>query len=160
MRVVFQIDIPRRGATCTKGQESFLPLTEYYSVLVDRGDKGFIREDYCPACWKTVTPAGTYWKSVVPASAGKELAPSLNREQKALEHLKDALQRGGEQDLQEAFILSLFLARRRWLALRKDLASKQIYELLATEEFITVPKVQLSTLQSTHLQQKLKDLLK
>lgn len=161
----FQVDIPRRAACCARGQEEFLPGMEFYSVLDEGDEKGqFQRFDYCPLCWSQLDVHAqhpkliSYWKSKVPA---KKLADDLpkQRDARVLALLKAAVQHG-QAGHDEAFVLALYLARRRLIVLRQELTlpeggAASLYEVVESEEMLCVPRMPLSELQVEKIQQSL-----
>lgn len=158
---LFQIAIPKRGTVCAKGQETLAPGSDYYSTLVETPE-GFQRQDYCLTCWhhhakkECLEHMRTYWKSKV--AAKKEVSDlSRNRDDRALELLKQAL---AHEEHAEAFVLALYLARRRRIYLRQqhhqeDGKVLNLYEVAATEEMLAVRKLALSQLDIDVIQQKL-----
>lgn len=163
------ITIPRRSAICAKGQEVLEPGAEYYSVLIDNGT-ALQRQDFCLACWKTVrleegiVQAKTHWKSRVVAK--KEVVDHApDRDAKAMVLLIEQLAQQTADEQAEAFILALYLARRRLLYLRQQLIDEkgvmmQLYEVAATEEMLAVPKLILSPKQIAAVQVRLAAKLK
>lgn len=160
--VFFQIEIPKRAGVCAHGGELMAPGMTYYSSLVLRDeDGGFDRHDYCAACWEQLTQKGekiSTWKSAIPA---KKVASDLpkKRDDRAYYLLKESLASDGVLAREEAFVLSLYLARRRRIFLRQEMARNdqkfQLYEVAETEEMLCVPKVELSHLQVESLQLEL-----
>ncbi len=169
MRPSFQLEIPRRASRCAKGGEEFIPGMDYFSCVTEAENGTFARQDYCPACWKEgegeVAEGRLYWKSRVPskkeesASAASRLQ-HLNRDEKILYLLGEALLSESRESKEEAFVLALYLARRRFLLLRRELVDKgkeqtvNLYEVAATEEMIAVPKIKLSELQIAQVQER------
>ncbi len=139
---VFQIKIPKRGKICSAGGESFAAGMEVFSVLTQEGE----RKDYCPNCRGFAPCLGTiHWKSKV--SEKKEESPTLLEEDEArLERLKAAIEGGGED--QVAFVLALYLARKKALILRQKIVEQGIpyllYEVRKTQEMLFVKKLDLS----------------
>lgn len=156
-----QVQIPRRSSFCAKGGEKLFPGADYYSILEQQETGEFIRQDYCSTCWHTEDRATkTYWKSKVPLK--KEAAQPQDRLAKAVFLLKEAVQQ--PETLEEAFVLALYLARARQLVLRQECEREgkmyYLYELPKTEEWITVQKLSLSTLDIQAIQQSLAQKLK
>lgn len=155
MKQIIGIEIPRRNPLCTKGQEPFQPGVPYLSFLTE-SPKGLVRSDFCEKCWGSDLPAGSVaeWRGRVPLKTEKQ-AP-VNRNERALELLKLALH---EQNKEEAFILGLYLARNRVLALRKEATINNLqvnlYEDPNTEEFYPIPKLSLSQIQTNAIQETL-----
>lgn len=158
MKPVFQLEIPKRGNQCAQGNEPLTPGMDYYSVLVDDEELGLKRLDYCPACWEKIkneVKARSQWKAKVVAK--KEEAPiHLNRDEKIMYLLKESMKLDTPEAHAETFVLALFLARRRILYLRQEVKEDdsimQIYEEAATEDMLTIRKIQLSQLQTDKIQ--------
>lgn len=162
---MFPVDIPKRSHACFKDKEPFLSGMDYFSaLLLDEKKSGFIRHDYCTKCWHEVqnsdTSNKTYlkdiastWKSSVPKKQVIEL-PKL-RDERALHLLKEAISSeeiNTDANLQnEAFILSLFLSRKRKLLFRQEIVKNSLtytlFEVKETEEMLLVPKLEISELE-------------
>lgn len=159
---IFTIEIPKRNSVCARGQETLLPGMEFYSILKESSEGGYIREDYCLACWKHISSEidlnmiRSLWKSKVPTKKEVSELPK-QRDARAMYLLKDALTRQSVQDYQEAFLLAMYLARKRLIYFRQDLILEDgypasLYEVAETEEMLCVRKVNLSTLEIETLQ--------
>ena len=143
-KLTFQITIPRRAAECAHGHEAILPGTKYYSILIEGSEKEpYERRDYCPACWHHISQGNTpinalsAWKSKVPEKKGVSALPK-QRDARALHLLKEAVTRDDSVAHGEAFVLALYLARRRRIFLRQELkhnetGSVNLYEAAETE---------------------------
>jgi hypothetical protein len=161
---MFQIEIPKRATTCIKGGESLVQGMEYYSTLIRaEGEEEYQRHDYCLACWeKTVDQAmqSSSWKSVVPTKKDGSELPK-RRDERALYLLKEVLRdKENESSEAEAFVLSLYLARRRLIFFRQEMKKRDnkpvnIYEVAATEEMLCVPKFEISELPIEKIQLEL-----
>lgn len=171
MKSFFNIEIPKRNAKCSKEGEAFEPGAYYYSLVIEEDEQLLIRHDYCAACWAKILEdegllkdAVTHWKSIVPTKKDiKDLY--ANRDEKALALLKEAVKGLSEEDAQRAFVLSLYLARKKLIYLRKEVSSEdghslQLYEVAQTEEMIGVKKMALSSLQIEKVQKDIAQLLK
>lgn len=159
MMTLFQLEIPRRGNVCARGNEPLTPGMEYFSVLVEDPELGLKRVDYCPACWsvaKNEVKARSQWKAKVLFK--KEEAPiHLNRDERIMYLFKESMKADTPESHAETFVLALFLARRRLMYLRQEVKQDdgtivQIYEDAATEEMYTIRKVDLSQLQISTIQ--------
>lgn len=159
---IFPIDIPKRSQACAKGQEALQSGATYYSLLVEEKEQGQQRRDYCAKCWETVAidddflKSKIYWKSRVPSKKEEPQLPQ-DRDERAFVLLKTALE---ESNNPEAFVLALYLARKRLISLRKEFNNdkgqvQQLYEVLETEEMLCVNKVPLSSLQIVQIQTQL-----
>ncbi len=158
MKAVFQLEIPRRGNQCAHGNEPMTPGMEYFSVLVEDAELGLKRLDYCPTCWQKIKDEikpRSQWKAKVVAK--KDETPiHLNRDERILYLLKESMKLDTPEAHAETFVLALFLARRRLLYLRQEVKEEgqimQIYEEAATEEMLTIRKMELSQLQTDKIQ--------
>lgn len=160
---IFHIKIPRRSAACAQCQKSFISGMEFFSLLKEGAEEGiYIRQDYCLMCWeklaqqKTLEDVRTTWKSKIPAKKEVSDLPR-QRDARAMYLLKEALLRDGIENDAEAFVLTMYLARKRLIYFRRDLVLKDgqeasIYEVAQTEEMLCVRKVPLSTLQIDKIQ--------
>lgn len=167
----FQLVIPRRAQQCVQGQEPLEPGSEYYSVLIEDPEQqgNFQRRDFCVHCWDTISQklhtmeAHSYWKSSVKDK--KEIEEfSRDRDTRAMELLRAALQQDSEAARAEAFVLALYLTRRRLLILRpqrqKEAQPFLLYEVAETEEMLSIPRIVLSPLQAEEIQKQLASKLK
>ncbi|MCE5317837.1 MAG: hypothetical protein LLG04_10855 [Parachlamydia sp.] len=157
-----QIDIPRRAQVCALGNESLGEGTQYYSALEEGPDRQVQRRDYCAACWEKVSSKGhrAFWKSKVLLKGCKKEAPkAVDFSRYAFLLLKEALHADTEESREEAFVLALYLARKRQLILRNimDRGGEiyDLYEVVATEEMLAVKKMDLSTLKTEKVQDNL-----
>lgn len=149
MTLPFQLQIPKRNPLCALGDEALTAGMAYYSLLSDNGE---LRKDFCTTCWKKFLKsedgksAVRYWKSKVPL---KKIKAFLTQDKDAhvFSHFRKMLETSDSQSEVERFVLSLYLARRRLVALRKEEKQEetifQIYEVLATEELFSIKKVNL-----------------
>lgn len=163
---IFKIEIPKRNSLCAQGQEPFTSDMEFYSVLRDGVEEGvYIREDYCLKCWEKLSAENTLenirstWKSKVPVKKEVSELPK-ERDARAMYLLKEALLRQEPDDIAEAFILAMYLARKRIIYFRRDLVladgqNASIYEVSQTEEMLCIPKMALSVLQIEKVQRAL-----
>ncbi len=161
---LIQIEIPRRSHRCQDGGEEFSPGMEYISLVSEDPTKGYQRFDYCPACWeKNKDKPGVHWKSKVPERHHVPQEEQYkSRNEKALYLLKEALKDDSQELRNEAFVLALLLNRCKVLVLRQQLEEEKmtIYEVIASEEMLCVPKVELSMIQTETLQNELAKKLK
>lgn len=154
-------EIPRRHRYCVQGKEEFIPGQSYYSLL-ESGEQGYGRNDYCPECWKKTHEQHSdrlegkiFWKSCVPQKlqASEE---AMRRDERALELLKEFSSSDQQEELCQAFILALLLTRNKLLQLRQEIEEEectiQLYEVRNTEEMIGIKKVDLSSIQSDLIQ--------
>lgn len=163
---MFQIEIPKRASQCLKGGELLVQGMDYYSALIrSENEQVYLRQDYCPKCWEqeggsqSAQAMNSSWKSMVPLKKeGSELPK--RRDERALYLLKDILSSQLSPDtMEEAFVLALYLARRRLIYLRQEMKRGGkpfcIYEVAETEEMLCVPKISLSDLQVEKVQLEL-----
>jgi len=144
---------------------------EYYSMLEEGEGGEFLRKDYCLPCWKKVLTGGKenisqkiFWKSHVPVKKqGPDL--SLRRNERAFQLLKEIYQKETEEDIVQAFVLTLLLARNRMLQLRQEITQNDgqpilLYEVADTEEMLCIKKVNLSNIATDKVRQALAEKLK
>lgn len=145
------LKIPRRNGACHAGGEPFTPGMEFTSHLYEAEKGEMVRKDFCTAC-SPAEKEGSLgrWKGKVPHPKEKKLP--VERNARALELLKLALEEKADS---EAFVLALYLARARLIALRQELKEQSVYEVLATEEMLAVPRMQLSSLEIEKIQMRL-----
>lgn len=149
-------DIPRRHRRCVSGNEDFTHGQSYYS-LIEPSEEGYMRKDYCPACWQNVQePEGKiFWKSSIPEKQ-QASAEAMRKDERALELLKEYRSSKCREEQNQAFILALLLTRKKLLQLRQEIeedeGSVQLYEVRSTEEIIGVKKVDLSSIQADLIQ--------
>lgn len=161
---MFQIEIPRRATCCVKGGEPLLQGSDYYSALVRSDNEDIIqRQDYCLQCWQQVHDSEQIngsWKSTVPLKKDPSDLPK-RRDERALYLLKESLSAPESQSsIAEAFVLTLYLARRRLVILRQEMKREGklplcIYEVAETEEMLCVPKLPISDVQVENVQLEL-----
>lgn len=168
-KIPFHLEIPRRGQACAGQGEAFSPGAEYYSVVLD-GDAGLLyRKDFCTTCWENsakkewLQEARSNWKSTVPEKVAKD-KNEVEPEKDVLALLKEALNGEGEEAQAEAFLLALYLARKKQIYLRQQLKEPSgqlisIYEVAETEEMLCVKRCALSALQMDSIQKRLMDQL-
>ena len=163
---MFQIEIPKRDSQCSLGGELMAPGLEYYSALkINEGQESYKRLDYCVPCFERLQKEnkrgsyiGSFWKSTVPKKQALSELPKKKDDQ-ALLLLKEALSSSEDLAEEEAFLLSLYLARRRKITYRQELLRFgkifSLYEVVETEEMLAIPKIDLSLLEIKTLQIKL-----
>lgn len=162
-------EIPRRNSLCNHCQESLTGGTPYYSVLNDDSDAAHQRQDYCITCWdrmpnqEIIEKAKCHWKSKVPGKNEKSALP-LQKDEKAMELLKQAIADKKPEEESFAFLLALYLARKRLLLFRQELeefgAIYSLYEVAATEDILPVKKVSLSAIEVDKIQNEIAQRLK
>jgi hypothetical protein len=160
MASFFSIEIPRRSSCCVKGGEKLYPGMDYYSLLQEEG-KTFLRKDFCLHCWEEPQKGEqlmTYWRSKVQVKES-QIPSSAPKHLKALSLLKEMCKEPASIEENELFILALYLARAKQLILRKEWEQEgqvyYLYEIVESEEIVTIKKVDLSLLNIENIQQKL-----
>jgi len=163
MYASWQIEIPRRSKRCSLNQEQFAEGTEYYSLLQRDEDKGhYVRKDFCNVCWEQVSKdyekgSCSLWKSKVPLRSFEKKSES--RDIRALDILRESIQDLNENILAEAFVLALYLARKRIIVQREEVYIEEkkmlLFEIIATEEMLLIPKIELSQIQTDNVQLEL-----
>lgn len=152
---LFQVTIPKRQSQCKHCHGAFSSAMTYYSLL-EPLEAGITRHDYCLPCWElkekeAVKTGKTHWKSKVTGKSSSENKSDKTHEAHALNLLRQAAGEKGGEEQAEAFVLALYLARKRYLYLRQQIAQDDgsvihLYEVAATEEMIPVKRVTLSKL--------------
>ena len=155
----FILEIPKRSSTCYRGKENLVPGEEYFSALIEDDTKpGYLRRDYCKKCWEEALKEDTKlfkssWKAKVPANY-KPPKIKENYFEKAFRVLRETMDTPENQG--EAFLLALFLARKKKLILRQEIAKDgktfYLYENPATEEMLAIRKVDLTEIQQEKIQ--------
>lgn len=164
------INIPKRSNLCAKGQEALGPGTTYYSVIINTPQEGVVRQDYCSGCWEQsgrhehVARTRGYWKSSV-VEKKQQPQTSHDHEKQAFDLLKQLLASEAQDDQAEAFLLALYLARKRLLQRRQHVKKPDghtviIYETIDAEEIFCVPTIPLKQLQALSIQERLANKLK
>lgn len=149
MKQLLVYEIPRRSIACCAGQEAFKPGMTYHTVL-EAMPEGFVRKDYCIQCWETHNKqAAVHWKSAIPKPS-KVPMTNVVRDERALEIFKRK-----ESTPEEAFVLALYLQRRKKIALRRELTEQSVYEILDTEEIVVINKIPLTHLAIEQIQASL-----
>lgn len=169
MKQYLNIDIPKRHNQCSHADEALLPGREMYSAIFEQ-EELFLRKDYCPTCWlqlqgeDEMRAAAATWKSLVPEKI--EIKEHfLDRESKAMALLQQFRVSEKEEEIEQAAILALYLARRRKLFQRGEkvnLLGKEmhLFEVAQTAEIIAVQKVDLRRLDLQKIQKLIAEKLK
>ena len=158
MNSLFQLDIPKRSTHCSHQGERLLPGMDIYSLLFEE-EHNFKRKDFCATCWTQIEKGPDshrgYWKSKIES---KKSLTETSRAARALTLLQELLHTP-DPDEAEIFVLSLFLARARQLALRQEVQREgnlyYLYEIVGQEQFLTIKVYDLSALQIETLQKSL-----
>ena len=169
MTSLIQIQIPKRSKVCRPCLEQLVAGMDYYSILYENQNKEYERQDFCSVCFANFSlnnnlALAKYWKSKVPLKKETVVIPSTKNEQ-ILNLLKNSLEQNSPTDEMKRFVLALFLARKRFMSLRKEVKQEdgttlQIYEIPETEEMILVKKIAISTLQIEEIRAQIAKQLK
>lgn len=156
---LFQLDLPKRKASCSSGQEPFTSGMEYFSLLQENETGNWIRQDFCHNCWdKMPKPRpNSFWKSRIKSDKAIPL-DMKEKAEAAKEYLRESLRRGSLEDLEDAFVLSVYLLRIKKLITCSQEGECVLYEDPASGELFQVPKLDLSTLQVDKVQKRLSQL--
>ncbi len=138
-----RITIPRRSRVCLQGGDAFASGDSYFSILIPEGE-GYRRQDYCSKCWsssakeQSIENGRTHWRSKVPI---KEQKKELSSDDKALDRLMELVDGESDEEAALAFLMALYLERKRRIVMRKELPTGFCYENLRTEEMVVVKKI-------------------
>jgi hypothetical protein len=153
------IVIPRRGPACAGCATAFEEKMRYTSVLIDHeAEEEYIRRDYCETCWGEPKEEeyrhkrAVFWCSAVPERKKREAPKTYN--EKALALLRELVKSDKEKDSHLAFVVALFLERKRNIALRKVYEGVAWYEDTTTEDMLPVRRVTLSDLDMAALEEE------
>jgi len=157
MKYGIGIEVPRRSRSCHTCEKPFEKGHEYFSMLLQE-QKGLLRNDFCPACWKQ-QPCFTYWKARIPEKLDQR-EEEKSRLELAFEIMREAI---AQDNLEEAFILSLFLARKKYLILREEVDHEgekvQLYEVVHSEEMLPIKRVDVTRLEVDRIQKQISEKL-
>lgn len=165
MNSLVQIEIPKRKTVCAGQGEKLLPGMHVYSLIVEEQNKSTLaRHDFCSSCWSQVKlkegEYRGYWRSKIEQ---RKASGDSSLQLRALKLLREFVE-NPENKEEHIFILSLFLARAKIMALRQEFqqegATYQLYEVLNQEEFFTIKMIQLSQLEIETLQKSLSEQLR
>ncbi len=138
--------IPKRGTRCCLCSVVFGPGSLYHSTLKEE-ERGVIqRQDFCPLCWNPHDHAGSlFWQGKTPRSAAV-IVNDAERCARALELLRQYASSNDVLERSQAYVLALYLERRKHAAMRKELwegthLAALLYEVLESGEMIAVPRV-------------------
>ncbi len=136
--------MPRRTTHCVRGNEPFVPDSEYFSFLVF-GEKGWEREDFCAKCWECVKEEkekaeGIVWRGKIPPKKTKVLSP----DEKAMSLFRELSMAQTLDEQKLAFVLALYLERKKELHARGQMKNKICFEMPQSGEVFALDKIQLS----------------
>ncbi|MFA6915306.1 MAG: hypothetical protein WC222_02835 [Parachlamydiales bacterium] len=151
--------IPRRNARCVGCHQLFNPEQTYYSSILEQLDGTVTRQDHCTACRTSGAECDVAWQGKIPPSA-TAFVNEAARCEKALELLRTFTQSEDPEEKNQAFVLALYLERRKQIVLRKEIwegtkVATLLYEYLETGEMLHVPKVALDKIDLTLVAQQL-----
>ncbi len=169
MNRFIKLEIPKMRPICLHCQTKWSQDMICNSFVYEDIEGKWIRQDACDLCWQAqskkrgddpISSERFYWKSKVNLKAKSDL-PQIEQMDKPLELLRSLLSTANESSKGEAFVLALFLKRKKKLSERKEISQSDgetfiLYEDLFSQEVFTVPKVSLNTLQVDKIQQELK----
>lgn len=160
------ITIPRRSRHCMACKETLCPGAEYTSVLTEDDKKGALqRHDFCFRCWddERIEQLKSIWKAVVPEKKSAAKDPEGHYDE-VLDLMRDEMEKDTEQSKGYAFVLALYLTRKRQIALRQEIdfegQQAYIYEVLNTEEILCVKNMTLTLDRLQGIQETLIDKFK
>lgn len=152
-----QIDIPRRSASCQQCSQKLANEEFYFSQLEESQ-----RQDYCKCCWEQKSKATTcFWKTRSQKALSQSSALPIQKEMRALAHLKETL--GAGHTLEEQFFLALFLARKKILTFKQEIVeygtTYQLFEIATTAETLSVQKINMLTVDAAKVQVQIAKIL-
>lgn len=144
---------------CKKGcLECHQPFQTNDVVFSSFNPNKWQREDFCKTCF-SARKEEVFWKRVYKSEKNESKGLPIDEEGKFLQ-LKTHLEKN---EFQEAFILALYLQRKKVLLKRKENIKKEgkgdhsLYEHVTTGEIVIVPSQPLSSLKLTDLYQQIKE---
>lgn len=166
--MIQRLDIPKRDRRCTAGDHVFTPGDECFTFISLEKNR-WNRKDLCKSCWSNLKVNGlplnvmSYWQSKIP-SIKENLPPiPLQRDERALSLLKSMMTSEDIQAAKEAYILALYLLRKKRLSLRQEIdqlgQSLLLFEIVETEELLPVKKISLESHEIEILQKSISDKL-
>lgn len=165
MNSLLRHEIPKRHLNCVQDGVKFIPGSEIYSLLYEDDSEKLQRKDFCSSCWNEKLNQDVKFKKRVHWKfqlEKKDIPTPSNRSQQALVLLKEL--RHTTQEKEKLFILCLYLARLKVLALRKELRNDEglfyLYEILNEEDYLTVQVFDLHAQQIALIQQSIASCLK
>jgi hypothetical protein len=153
MKAQFQITIPKRSQSCMQCNKPFAPNQEIHSQVVE-GEEEWIRQDACVECFSPIENAAK-WKQVI--DSNEKIVPE-NRDhiEKLLELLQKLIESEAASDHEEAFLLALYLVRKKVLVHRVRMG---LYENAETGDMFLVPKIDFSHFSAHATQLRLQEKL-
>lgn len=153
MKAPFQIVIPKRALLCTLCKVPFSPGQEIQSALQEK-ESEWVRQDACLNC-SAPTQGAVVWKHTIGA---EEKIQIENRDhiEKSLELLQKLIESDLQEEHEEAFLLALYLVRKKVLVHRVRMG---LYENLETGDMYLIPKIDFSKFSAYGAQMRLQEKL-
>lgn len=153
MKAQFQISIPKRAGFCGSCRAAFQSEQEIQSQLLEQ-DNGWFRQDSCTECYKPLNSA-VVWKHTI---GSREIIEPESRDHidKALELLQRLIDGETQEEFEEAFLLALYLVRKKILVHRVKMG---LYENLETGDMYLVPKIDFAKFSAYGAQVRLQEKL-
>ncbi len=137
-------EIPRRSRSCFQCQAPFLPGSVYYSLL----SENFERRDCCAGCFQNQPDKGKiYWKALIPEKPKQNTRHS----ERALSLLREIY----KEQKETAYILALYLQRQKVIIRRQEVDEAILFEVVETEEILSIHKVDPERLDADLLQSQI-----
>lgn len=138
--------IPKRQQRCSVCQTLFLPSCPYFTFLIAEELENIMRYDLCPNCSEAFDKRGQaqiFWQGVIPKKNARDHAREPLK--KMTDLLKELASSQDEKAMGQAALLSLYLKRKRLIALRYEENPAEgpaflWHELIHSGELIAIPK--------------------
>lgn len=153
MKAQFQIAIPRRATECILCKGAFQPGQEIQSQLLEK-DEAWIRKDSCVHCFQQI-PQAVIWRHLI-GSEEKVSEEDRDHIAHALDLLPRLIESESPLEHEEAFLLALYLVRKKVLVHRVKMG---LYENLETGDLYLVPKIDFSRFSAYATQVRLQEKL-
>lgn len=159
MKTYFQILIPKRNPFCAHCQKAFSNKEEMVSFLNEKEEE-WLRIDLCTPCSsKHQEPSLTKWKSQF-SKALVEIIEQPEAE-KGFNLLQTLAISDMTEEQEEAFLLALFLVRKKKISEKKEVIEKdkkffKLYEHIESGEALLVPQPTLAGFSIPEVQKRLK----
>ncbi len=158
----FKFEIPKMGPCCVHCRMKWDDGAVCHSSIYEGPEGHWIRQDVCHLCQEYLlrnSEERFFWQARVAAKPKKEM-PSFEPINKAIELLRCSLT-DNRVSAGEAFVLALFLKRKKKLIEKKEIVSPSgeicvLYEDPCSDEAFAIPKLNLDSLEVEKIQQELK----